>query len=303
MHSIVICIPTYKRPLMLKKLVLSIKDCNFNSSLIKNVDIIIVDNDIERSAEEVISEMRKDFNCDIKIDYYNMPVKGISNVRNELLKKALELKTDFIVFIDDDEYVTADWLNELVKSILNNDADAVRGPVIAKTEKDIPDYISCWFERESYTDNSTLKTLTTGNLIIKRASLQLYDVWFDNRFNIIGSGDSYFGIQLLNKGAKFCWAAKAIVYETIPESRANINWLIKRIYRGASTYSYVLKLEKRYFKIIKKIFISLIYILGGTLALIIIPVPVKKRYWGILKLSEGVGGLTGLFDMLYFEYK
>lgn len=303
MHRIAICIPTYKRPLMLRKLLLSIIDCNFNSSLIKHVNIVVVDNDIDKTAEEVITSIKKNVHCEFLMDYYNFPVRGISNVRNELIKKALVLKPDFLVFIDDDEYVTTDWLNELVKTILRNDADAVRGPVIAKIDSAIPDYISCWFKRESYPDNFKLDTLTTGNLILKLSALLNYDVWFDNRFNIIGTGDSFFGIQLLKKGAKFFWAEKAIVYETIPESRANLNWLIKRIYRGASTYSYVLKLEKEYLKIIKKILVSLIYIFGGVFALIILPIPIKQRYWGILTLSEGIGGLTGLFNILYFEYK
>jgi hypothetical protein len=64
-----------------------------------------------------------------------------------------------------------------------------------------------------------------------------------------------------------------------------------------------LKLEKQYLRIVKKILISLIYILGGIFGTLLIPIPVKRRYGGILMLSEGVGGLTGLFNMLYFEYK
>src|SRR5665647_3191 len=241
MYNLTICIPTYKRPVMLKKLVQSIIVCNLNKTLIKDVNIIVVDNDVDKTAELVINELKERFYNSYKIDYFNHPAKGISNVRNELIKKALLLNPDFIVFIDDDEYVTTEWLNELVKTIINNNADAVRGPVLAKIDETIPDYISCWFKRESYPDNFQLNTLTTGNLIIKRSSLQKYNVWFDTRFNIIGNGDSYFGIQLLKKGARFFWASNAIAYETIPQSRANINWLIKRIYRGASGFTYNLK--------------------------------------------------------------
>lgn len=303
MYNITICIPTYKRPLMLKKLVLSITACNINKTLIKDVNIIVVDNDVAKTAELVINELKERFFNSYRIDYFNHPVKGISNVRNELIKKACLLNPDYIVFIDDDEYVTAEWLNELVKTIINNNADAVRGPVLAKIDEKIPDYISCLFKRESYPDNFQLNSLTTGNLIIKRSSLQKYNIWFDPRFNIIGSGDSYFGIQIIKEGAKIYWASKAVVYETIPENRANIKWLIKRTYRGASTYSYVLKLGKIYLLILKKILISLIYIFAGICATFIIIIPIKKRYWGILKLTEGIGGLAGFFSILYNEYK
>jgi hypothetical protein len=288
---------------MLKKLVQSIIDSSFNKDIIKEVYIIVVDNDENKTAEAVMHELKERYNELFFLDYYCHPLKGISNVRNESIKRALSFNPDFIVFVDDDEWVTPEWLNELVKTILINNADAVRGPAIAVLDKKISENIAYWFKRKTYPNNARIRLMETNNLILNCVSLKKFGIWFDPRFNIIGSGDSYFGIQMLNKGAIICWAADAVVYETIPGSRANLNWLIKRIYRGASTYSYVLKLEKEYLKIIKKIFISVIYILGGILALIITPIPVKKRYWGILKLSEGVGGLTGLFDMLYYEYK
>jgi succinoglycan biosynthesis protein ExoM len=303
MYKIVICIPTYKRPLMLERLILSLIGCKFNKSLIKVDHIIIVDNDIDKTAEFVIHELKEKLIGLLEIVYFNHPFKGISNARNELLRKAFLFEPDYIVFIDDDEHVTSDWLNELVKTIVNNDADAVRGPVLVEFDKIIPEYLSCCFKRESYPNNSQIFTVTTGNLILKRKSLQKYDIWFDPRFNIIGSGDSYFGIQLLKKGATIFWSANAIVYETIPESRANLRWLIKRVYRGASTYTYVLKLERKYLKIIKKILVSLAYIISGGIAIIILPVKIKKRYWGILTFSEGIGGLAGLINIFYYEYK
>ena len=44
MNKITICIPTYKRPLMLKKLILSIIACNIDQSIMEEVSIIVVDN-------------------------------------------------------------------------------------------------------------------------------------------------------------------------------------------------------------------------------------------------------------------
>jgi GT2 family glycosyltransferase len=288
---------------MLNKLVQSIIECNLDRALIKQVNIIVVDNDVEKTAELLINELKEQFYGSYKIDYFNHPVKGISNVRNELIKKSWLSNPDFIVFIDDDEYVTKEWLNELVETIIDNNADAVRGPVLAKIDETIPDYISCWFKRESYPNNSQINTLTTGNLIMKLSSLKKYNVWFDNRFNYTGSEDSFFGIQIMKKGATIYWADNAIVYETIPGCRANLKWLIKRFYNGANTYTIILRLEGRKMELAKKIFISLIYIIAGICAFIFIPIPIKKKYWGIIKLSEGVGGLAGLINIKYYEYK
>ena len=288
---------------MVRKLILSIADLNIDKTLIKSVSIIVVDNDIDRSAEETINKLIIETEGIHKLYYSNYAVKGLSNVRNELLRKSFELTPDFIVFIDDDEFVSSEWLNELIKTITINNADVARGPAFAEMDNNVPDNIACWFKRENFPDNLKLNTLTTGNLILRTTSLQKFNVWFDNRFNKTGSEDSYFGIQLLKRGATIYWSAKAIIYETIPEKRANIKWLIIRSYRVASTYSYLLKLEKRYLKLSKKIIVSFIYVIFGFCALFLMLIPIKLKYWGILKLSEGIGGLSGLIGNLYNEYE
>jgi succinoglycan biosynthesis protein ExoM len=301
MNSIVIGIATYRRPVMLKKLILSIMDCNIDSSIIEKVTIIVEDNDEDRTAEDTIVQLKSKY-TDYDLQYFNYPVKGISNIRNEIIRNALLQNPDFLIFIDDDEFTTDEWLNELVKTIIANHADAVRGPVLAVLDKSIPRNIAYWFSRENYPNNQRLFSIKTGNLILRVNSIKEYDVWFDSRFNITGSGDSYFGLQILKKGAKIFWAANAVAYETIPSNRATLKWLIKRNYRLSSTYSYVLKLESKYLKLIKKIFISILYIGVGIVGLPLVLLPIEKKYWGILKLSQGIGGLLG-GSYLYKEYK
>jgi hypothetical protein len=41
----------------------------------------------------------------------------------------------------------------------------------------------------------------------------------------------------------------------------------------------------------------------GFAGIILLIFPIELRYWGILKLTEGIGGLTGIFSILYKEYK
>jgi len=303
MNNIVICIPTYKRPVMLKKLVASISECNFSPELIKNVSINVMDNDGDRSAEKLVQEMSVEFRNRFSIRYHNHSAKGISNVRNKLIEEAFLLNPDFIVFIDDDEYVTPEWLNELIKTINTHNSEAARGPVLAMIEGEVSPYVAYWFKREQHADGARLDSLKTGNLVLRCSSLQKLDLWFDPRFNIIGSGDNYFGVQFLKKGASIYWAAKAVAYENIPAKRASLNWLVKRVYRYASTYMYVLKLEKQYFAVLKKILVSCVYVISGILGLVLLLLPVKMKYWGVLKLTEGVGGFSGIFNMMYKEYK
>lgn len=302
MHNIAVCIPTYKRIDFLVQLLDSIARNNFDNSLIKNIDIIVVDNDADKTAEAVISDFKKKTDNPHQLHYYNYTAKGLSHVRNELIRRGLSLNPDFLIFIDDDEHVTAEWMNELVRTIIRNNADAARGPVFVKLSDHVPKNICRLFVRENYADNSRISTWTTGNLIIRRTSIQKNNVWFDDRFNKTGGEDSYFGIQMAKKGATIFWAANAITYEIIPDSRANVQWLIKRKYRGAVTFMYMLVLEKSYLKIIKKLGASVMYIIAGIPGLLMLLSP-KRNYWGIIKLSEGIGGLAGLFSIRLGEYE
>jgi succinoglycan biosynthesis protein ExoM len=303
MYHIVISIPTYKRPLMLKRLITSIIDCKIDKSVIKDINVNIVDNDIDSTAEKTIIELADTFYDSLKLNYYKYTVKGLSNVRNELLRRAIEMKPDFIVFIDDDEYAAPGWLNELVYTIILNNGDMVRGPVIPVLDKKVKKAISYWFERPSYPNNFKMNSVAAGNLIIKLNSMLKYNVWFDNRFNITGSEDTYFGEQMISKGATVYWASNAIVYETIPEERAKLKWLLKRRLRVASTFTFRLKLGRKYFPLIKKTMVSVFYIVSGIVMMILVAAPIKIRYWGIIKFYEGIGGLSGLFNIIKKEYK
>jgi len=301
-NNIAICIPTYKRSKMLENLLSSIFENSINKSLIEHITIIIADNDKNKSAELSVNKFFNRINGTFSLSYCVYPFKGIADIRNELIRRALNTKCEFFVFIDDDEFVTNNWLNELLKTIIYNNADAARGPVFAVKPEKVSKDIWCWFKRENYPDNTELSTLTTGNVIFRRTSLEKYKVWFDSRFNASGSEDGYFGIEFLKKGAQVFWSEKAITYEFIPNNRANLNWLIRRIYRTSGTYAYMLKLQKEYFLLTKKAIVSLLYLVVGCVGLIALLTSIKKRYWGILKIAEGVGGIAGVMSIRYKEY-
>lgn len=244
MHNIAICIPTYKRPLLLKKLIQSIFKSNISKTLINDVNIIVVDNDKERTAEVIINELKKGTAEIFKLYYFNYDKKGLANVRNELFKKALTFNPDYIIGIDDDEFVTPNWLNELLSAIITTHADIAIGPAIAVFEHKVSPYIAYWFKHPEIVDLQIINFFKTTNYVISVNFLVKQKIEFDKRFNTTGAEDSYFGVIALKNGAKVIYGAKAIVYETIPQKRASLNWLIKRKFRTAITYTYILMLEK-----------------------------------------------------------
>ena len=302
MHKISVCIPTYKRPLLLEKLILSIVENGIDALLIKDLNIIVVDNDSDKSAEAITNELKQKFFNKYELEYYNCPVKGLSKVRNELFKYALENHPDYIVCIDDDEYPVTEWLNELVKTISVNNGDIVMGPVVPEFEAQVLPYLSHYFNYRDIKDNERLYYFASGNFIIDSKFLLKHDLHFDDRFNTTGAEDSYFGVIALKHGARIFGASRAISYELISKKKGTLEWLIKRRFRGAITFTYMLILEKEYFKVLKKTAISAIYIFAGTIGLIFILFPFKHRYWGLLKIAESVGGFVALLNIKFHQY-
>lgn len=303
MYKLTIGIPTYKRPEMLKKLLASILNNKFDKTSISKIRILVVDNDIDKTGQQTTEEMKNQCGDYFALNYHSYPEKGLSNVRNEILKCALEKSPDYILCIDDDEYASAAWIQELLSTVVQNGAEIAVGRVIPITENAISPAIAYGLKRPNFSNHQQIEFFSSSNFIISAKFLQANQLKFDRRFNLSGGEDSYFGVNALKKGAKIFWANDAIVYETIPEKRASINWLIKRSFRGGLTYTYILLLEKNYPLIMKKMLVNLMYISGGTVSLLLLPFRSKLKYWGLLKIAESLGSLTSLTGIKYNEYR
>lgn len=302
MSRIVIGIPTYKRPVLLEKLINSIYDCDIDKNFISTIDILVVDNDIAKTAEFTTSKFVNNGSENFKLHYHKYSKKGLSNVRNKIIEKAFEFEPDYIVFVDDDEYVTENWLNELIYCMVKNNCDMAMGPVIPEFEKKVSTALSIWYLPTEYKNHQNLDFIMTGNLIMRSNFLHKHKLRFDPRFNTIGGEDSYFGIYVLKKGGTINYASKAVVYEHISEKRSSLKWLLQRRFNGANTFTYIMILEKDYIQVLKKIIISLIYLLVGVVCLLLLPFKFKYRYLGLAKVVEGMGGFSGLLNIKFNQY-
>lgn len=303
MHHLVVCIPTYKRPELLVRTLQSILDNDLTGEGNWRVDIVVVDNDTNRTAESTTKSFNVSEDSFFKIHYHNFGQKGLSKVRNALIEKALALQPNFVAFIDDDEYASMNWMKSLVNTANQENADMVLGPVSSVFEKPLPEFLTVWFKQPKQDNSEQVRHIASNNLLIRTDFLIKTGIRFDPRFNTTGAEDTYFGIEAKKRGAKIAWSPNALVYETVLENRATLSWLFRRRYRGAVTYSYILMLEQQYFQALKKGIVSIVYLIAGLPGLLLLPFNVKNKYWGILKLAEGLGGISGLLSIKYHEYK
>src|SRR5690606_24139641 len=72
---------------------------------------------------------------------------------------------------------------------------------------------------------------SSANVLFTRALLERHrDDWFSEKFATSGGSDAEFFRRTAAAGARHAIARDALVYEDIPPSRANGDWLVRRAY-------------------------------------------------------------------------
>jgi succinoglycan biosynthesis protein ExoM len=224
--TIDVCIATYKRPGLLKKLLMSLITQETNGEF--SFNIIVVDNDHRRSAEATVHEFETKGQ---KIIYDVEPERSISLTRNRSLSHATG---DYIATIDDDEYADSQWLLNLYKTMISHKADVVHGPVSPIFHKSTPSYVrkSNIFNLPNPPTGSTEDYVcATGNSLFRRRLIESMATPFIPRFGRTGGEDTRFFENLRKQGYKMIWCREAQVFEFTPPERANLVWILKRNFR------------------------------------------------------------------------
>jgi len=224
-----VCVATYKRPQLLRKLLLSLVAQKTGDEF--TFTIIVADNDAQCSAEPVVRELNANGQ---KIIYAVEPRQNISLARNKALSHATG---DYIATIDDDEYADSSWLLHLYRAITSLNTDVVHGPVIPEFPPKTPRYIREGFMRPNPPTGSTKSyILNAGNTLFRRTLVEVMTTPFDPRFGRTGGEDTAFFFDLKRRGCRMTWCREALVFEAVSSTRTSLVWLLKRKFRHGNLY-------------------------------------------------------------------
>ncbi len=223
----VLCICTYRRPQGLQNLLNEL--CNLHDAI--GLQIVVADNDNAGEGLKVCSSLPSDYpyavHCTQATD------AGISFARNAAVVKALELKPDFVAFLDDDEWPDPEWLNELRQVQQKSQADVIGGPtrpvfpVKYRAEKRNNPYYGADLH---LADGTPCQLEAAGNFMIRATTLaELAPDYFHPAFALSGGEDLAFFTLLSQRGKNMCWSSKAVVYESVPPNRLDDAWMRSRV--------------------------------------------------------------------------
>lgn len=228
MKSIVIGIPTFNRQALLTRLLDSlIEEVRSEPAVLR---IVVADNECSDRTREIVLGRQ-----DMLTHYVPVPERGLSHVRNAIIRAAGEQVPDWnwLVMLDDDGMVTPGWLKALIDCGERFQGDLVGGPVDGMVPDDAPVLarVSHFAGRETHPTGPIDRLQTTQNLAISRRIEGLLGFpLFDVRFNGSGGEDYDLFRRTQRAGGTLVWCDEALVLEPTPADRLTNQALLSRAY-------------------------------------------------------------------------
>jgi|SRR5271157_141653 len=229
-----VCICTFRRPQLLKRLLDDLATQETNGLF--TYSIVVADNDQSRSAEAVV----RDFAAasSILVTYCVEPQQNISLARNKAIENATG---DLIAFVDDDEFPIKEWLLILFKTLYEHKVDGVLGPVKPYFDDEAPKWVikGRLYRRRTYPTGTVLKAKDgrTGNVLLRKRLFVAGEQPFRPQFR--GGEDQDFFRRMTAKGRAFIWCDEAVAYEVVPPARWKRTYMLRKaLLRGANALKY-----------------------------------------------------------------
>jgi succinoglycan biosynthesis protein ExoM len=232
--ALVIAVLTYRRPddlaTALPLLIRQAEAAPLQAS------VLVVDNDPDAGARRQV----QDFGSAM-VTYVHEPRPGIAAARSRALAEAQVQDASLLVFIDDDEVPSEDWLASLLKLQGETGATAVVGPVISEYAATPDPWIIAgeFFRRRRLPTGTALTVAATNNLLLDLGQVRALGLDFNQAFGLMGGEDTLFTRQLVQRGGTMVWCDEALVVDRVPASRLTRSWVLRRAYSSGNSWSRV----------------------------------------------------------------
>lgn len=196
--------------------------------------LIIVDNDIDGSAREIVFAVQRRYGP--RIRYIHAPDRNISIARNAALRGTT---TRWLAFIDDDEVASHDWLKRL--SAARENKTVVVGQSIALYLDGTPAWASLIdMHSNRISSSERIDNAHTSNVLIDVDFARKHNVYFLEECGKTGGEDTMFFRHISAVGGSFSYEPLSIVYEEVGSERATLTWLLRRKFRSGQTHAMLL---------------------------------------------------------------
>lgn len=229
---ICVCICTFKRPEMLRRLLSALRALNTSGRF--SISVAVVDNDMRATAAPVVEEMIAAGGIELR--YSVEPQQNIALARNRVCSLAAG---EFLAWIDDDEFPGRDWLLRMLHTCQKTGAAGVLGPVLPHFDDHAPRWVvdGGLYDRPRHPTGFRLawQEARTGNVLIRKNVVDEIPGPFLAEFPNGGEDQDFFR-RAMEKGHSFVWCDEGEVFETVPPTRWKRSVMLRRaLLRGRNS--------------------------------------------------------------------
>ena len=227
--STVVAVLTYRRPDQLRLL---LPELVRQASGRAEIRVLVIDNEPTASGALVVEALH-----DPAVRYVHEPRPGIAAARNRALDESAD--DDVLVFIDDDEWPSATWLDSLLAVHSRTPCAAVVGPVVSEFAAEPDAWVAAgrFFDRRRLQTGTHVEVAATNNLLLDLRQVRALGLRFDEDFGLSGGSDTLFTRELCRRGGTLVWCDDAVVVDQVPLERLTRRWVLLRALRSGNSWS------------------------------------------------------------------
>ena len=206
------------------------------------VTFLVIENDTEERSKDLIQTLHPIFKSS-ELVYALETEPGIPFARNRAARESLEMESNILLFVDDDEEVASDWLEKIIQGYRSSKAKLIGAPLRAR----LPEENLTLLQRLMFTniksryrkkemrassraslEGTSGVTIVTNNWLADTSLFSEHNIWFDESMRHTGGTDSKFYAEVIAKNIPTAWVRDAYVYETIPPERLSFLYQYRR---------------------------------------------------------------------------
>lgn len=233
----VICVATFQRPDMLRRALYSLAKQRTQAPFA----IVVVDND--PTGMDGVAIANTFFSAGLLSGVCVVEEQpGNCHACNRAFREARARfkSASYILMIDDDEVADPEWLEQMITACRTKQVDIVGGPVVPHFPRNTPAaYARHPIYWPAYNQSGFVPIIYgSGNFLMRKEAFdRLSHPEFNLDFNFLGGGDTDFFTRCRKSGMSFYWQQPARIVETVPRSRVQTAWALRRGLRiGAINY-------------------------------------------------------------------
>jgi succinoglycan biosynthesis protein ExoM len=300
---VLVAIPTFRRPDGLRRLLTAIAAMKTAA----DIKVLVADNEGAGGAgTAVVKELAATYRFPIEV--IAVPERGLSSVRNAMIAYSRkDIALDFVAMIDDDEWPTESWIDDLVAMQRQTGAGIVGGPNLPVFADGAPGWARhCpLFVSDDMPDGPVEIVWGTCNLLLHKSAFAHSDSnLFDPAFNQSGGEDVDAFMRLKASGHRFAWSRSAVVWDDVPASRTTLGWITRRAFRIGNS-NMLVQLRWKYGRYGRLLALpSTLAAIAANLGLLaVFSFSSGRRVTYYCRLVRSLGKLAFLTGLRSFEYK